>query len=90
MKPFSKKASLDFRLVLFSFTHKIAAVGPAGLIQVFDQQVGLAGEERLKGDGFCFIFVRALKFRAASADSSYRGKQVPDAQTGVHISIVGL
>lgn len=65
-------------------------MGPAGLIPVFDQQVGLAGEERLKGDGFCFIFVRALKFPAASADSSYREKQVPDAQTGVHISIVGL
>lgn len=38
-----------------------AAVGTAGLIEMLDYQSGLAGEDRLKGHGFCFTFVIAFE-----------------------------
>lgn len=81
----------------FYATHKqlgirITAVGPAGLIEVLDyDQFGRAGVERIKKEWslFCLLLWH-LNGPGATADSSYRGKQVPDVQTGVHISIVGL
>lgn len=39
---------------------------------------------------FVLLLLLHLNEPGAAADSSYHGKQVPDVQTGVHISIVGL
>lgn len=39
---------------------------------------------------FVIVLLWHLSEPGAAADSSYHGKQVPDVQTGVHISIAGL
>lgn len=39
---------------------------------------------------FVLLLLLDLNEPGAAADSSYREKQVPGVQTGVHISIVGL